>query len=105
MARSTLVNAGITRDRMFLKMTPEDWHAVIDTNLNSMFNDEAGRPAWSRRAGADHPDQLVNARRARPARPTTRRQGRHARLHDGAGVKRPAGVTVNTGARATSAPT
>ncbi len=31
-------NAGITRDRMFLKMTPEDWHAVINTNLNSMFN-------------------------------------------------------------------
>ncbi len=31
-------NAGITRDRMFLKMSPEDWHAVIDTNLNSMFN-------------------------------------------------------------------
>ncbi len=30
-------NAGITRDRMFLKMTPEDWKAVIDTNLNSMF--------------------------------------------------------------------
>ena len=31
-------NAGITRDRMFLKMSPEDWQAVIDTNLNSMFN-------------------------------------------------------------------
>ena len=31
-------NAGITRDRMFLKMTPDDWRAVIDTNLNSMFN-------------------------------------------------------------------
>jgi acetoacetyl-CoA reductase len=31
-------NAGIARDRMFLKMTPEDWAAVIDTNLNSMFN-------------------------------------------------------------------
>ncbi len=30
-------NAGITRDRMFLKMTPDDWKAVIDTNLNSMF--------------------------------------------------------------------
>ena len=30
-------NAGITRDRMFLKMSPEDWRAVIDTNLNSMF--------------------------------------------------------------------
>jgi acetoacetyl-CoA reductase len=31
-------NAGITKDRMFLKMTPDDWKAVIDTNLNSMFN-------------------------------------------------------------------
>jgi len=31
-------NAGITKDRVFLKMTREDWDAVIDTNLNSMFN-------------------------------------------------------------------
>ncbi|MEJ8826018.1 acetoacetyl-CoA reductase [Variovorax humicola] len=31
-------NAGITRDRMFVKMSPEDWSAVIETNLNSMFN-------------------------------------------------------------------
>ncbi len=31
-------NAGITKDRMFLKMTREDWDAVIGTNLNSMFN-------------------------------------------------------------------
>jgi acetoacetyl-CoA reductase len=31
-------NAGITRDRLFLKMSREDWDAVIDTNLNSMFN-------------------------------------------------------------------
>ena len=31
-------NAGITRDRMFVKMSREDWDAVIDTNLNSMFN-------------------------------------------------------------------
>ncbi len=31
-------NAGITRDRMFLKMSPDDWRQVIDTNLNSMFN-------------------------------------------------------------------
>ncbi len=31
-------NAGITRDRMFIKMTREDWDAVIETNLNSMFN-------------------------------------------------------------------
>jgi len=31
-------NAGITRDKMFLKMSRDDWDAVIDTNLNSMFN-------------------------------------------------------------------
>ena len=31
-------NAGITKDRVFLKMTRHDWDAVIDTNLNSMFN-------------------------------------------------------------------
>jgi len=31
-------NAGITRDRLFIKMTREDWDAVINTNLTSMFN-------------------------------------------------------------------
>jgi len=31
-------NAGITRDRMFVKMTREDWDAVIEPNLNSMFH-------------------------------------------------------------------
>ena len=31
-------NAGITRDGVFRKMTLEDWRAVIDTNLNSLFN-------------------------------------------------------------------
>ncbi|HZJ96147.1 MAG TPA: acetoacetyl-CoA reductase [Thiopseudomonas sp.] len=31
-------NAGITRDGTFRRMTPENWHAVINTNLNSMFN-------------------------------------------------------------------
>ncbi len=31
-------NAGITRDRKYLKMSREDWDMVIETNLNSMFN-------------------------------------------------------------------
>ena len=31
-------NAGITRDGAFRKMTHDDWSAVIDTNLNSLFN-------------------------------------------------------------------
>jgi acetoacetyl-CoA reductase len=31
-------NAGITRDGMFRKMSKADWDAVMDTNLNSLFN-------------------------------------------------------------------
>jgi acetoacetyl-CoA reductase len=31
-------NAGITRDAMFHRMTPEHWNAVIGTNLSSLFN-------------------------------------------------------------------
>lgn len=31
-------NAGITRDSTFRRMSPEDWNAVITTNLNSLFN-------------------------------------------------------------------
>jgi acetoacetyl-CoA reductase len=31
-------NAGITRDGVFRKMSLADWRAVIDTNLNSLFN-------------------------------------------------------------------
>lgn len=31
-------NAGITRDGTFVKMSRDDWSAVIDTNLNSLFN-------------------------------------------------------------------
>ncbi|MEX1994890.1 MAG: 3-oxoacyl-ACP reductase FabG [Steroidobacteraceae bacterium] len=37
-AISILVNnAGITRDTLLLRMKPEDWDAVIDTNLGSVF--------------------------------------------------------------------
>jgi acetoacetyl-CoA reductase len=37
-------NAGITRDAMFHKMTPQQWSEVINTNLNSLFN--MTRPVW-----------------------------------------------------------
>lgn len=30
-------NAGITRDTLLLRMTPEDWQAVIDLNLTGVF--------------------------------------------------------------------
>ncbi len=38
-------NAGITRDAMFHKMTPQQWREVIDTNLNGVFN--MTHPIWS----------------------------------------------------------
>ncbi len=37
-------NAGITRDGMFHKMTPDQWSAVINTNLSGLFN--MTRPVW-----------------------------------------------------------
>ena len=37
-------NAGITKDGMFHKMTADQWYAVINTNLNSLFN--MTRPVW-----------------------------------------------------------
>ncbi len=37
-------NAGITRDAMFHKMTPQQWREVIDTNLTGLFN--MTHPIW-----------------------------------------------------------
>ncbi|MFT7057779.1 MAG: acetoacetyl-CoA reductase [Pseudorhodobacter sp.] len=38
-------NAGITRDGMFHKMTPQQWKEVIDTNLSGLFN--MTHPIWT----------------------------------------------------------
>ncbi len=38
-------NAGITRDAMFHKMTPENWSDVMNTNLNGLFN--MTHPVWT----------------------------------------------------------
>ena len=43
-------NAGITKDGMFHKMTPDQWYDVINTNLNSLFN--MTRPVWRACASA-----------------------------------------------------
>ena len=37
-------NAGITRDAMFHKMTPQQWKEVMDTNLTGLFN--MTHPTW-----------------------------------------------------------
>ena len=47
-------NAGLTRDGVLARMSDDDWRAVIDTNLSSVFYTcrAAARPMMKRRAGA-----------------------------------------------------
>jgi acetoacetyl-CoA reductase len=40
-----VANAGITRDAMFHRMTPEQWNEVIGTNLTGVFN--TVHPVWA----------------------------------------------------------
>ena len=46
-------NAGITRDGLMIRMTEEDWDAVVETNLKSVFNfaKAAYRPMMRQRGG------------------------------------------------------
>lgn len=46
-------NAGITRDNLILRLKPEDWDAVIHTNLTSVFNTTklAIRPMLKKKSG------------------------------------------------------
>jgi 3-oxoacyl-[acyl-carrier protein] reductase len=47
-------NAGITRDNLIMKLSDEDWRAVVDTNLGGAFFTcrAVARPMLRRRAGA-----------------------------------------------------
>ena len=49
-----VVNAGITRDGLMIRMTAADWQAVIDTNLTGAFHvcKAAYRPMMKQRGGA-----------------------------------------------------
>lgn len=46
-------NAGITRDGLAMRMKADDWHAVIDTNLSSVFyaSQAALKPMMKARSG------------------------------------------------------
>jgi len=46
-------NAGITRDNLSMRMKPEEWQAVIDTNLSSVFfaSQAALKPMMRARSG------------------------------------------------------
>ncbi len=50
-------NAGITRDAMFHKMTREQWHEVIDTNLSGLFN--MTHPVWGGMRGRGY-GRIIN---------------------------------------------
>ena len=47
-------NAGITRDRSLAKMSPDEWDAVLETNLSSVFYTcrAVARPMMKKRGGA-----------------------------------------------------
>ncbi len=49
-----VLNAGITRDGLFMRMSAEDWHAVIETNLTGAFyvSRAAMRGMLRRKAGS-----------------------------------------------------
>ena len=42
--RVLINNAGTTADRTVARMTPEEWHTVIDTNVNGLYN--VTSPVW-----------------------------------------------------------
>lgn len=47
-------NAGISKDNLLLRMTPEQWDEVINTNLNSVFNmtKQVIRPMMKAKSGS-----------------------------------------------------
>jgi NAD(P)-dependent dehydrogenase (short-subunit alcohol dehydrogenase family) len=93
-------NAGITRDGLFRKMTRDDWDAVIETNLTSLFNvtKQVIDGMVSRGWGPRHQHQL-GQRREGPVR-TDQLLGSQGRMHGFtmalAQEVAALGVTVNT---------
>ncbi len=80
-------NAGITRDAMLQKMTPEMWNEVIAVDLSSMFNmarpiiDGMRNRNWGRIINIGS----INGQKGQMGQTQLfRRQGRHHRLHQGA---------------------
>ena len=58
-----VVNAGITRDGLMIRMDADAWDAVIATNLSGAFHvaKAAYRPMMKQRAGASSPSRRSSA--------------------------------------------
>ena len=76
-------NAGITKDGLFVRMTDDDWDAVLEVNLDAVFRltRELTHPMMRRRYRPHHQHHL-GGRRDRQSGPgqLLRLQGRHDRL-------------------------
>ena len=84
-------NAGITKDAMFHRMTPEQWNAVIDTNLGSLFNmcRQVIEGMRTRKFGRIVNISSINGQKGQMGQINySAAQGRRNRLHQGAGAGR-----------------
>ena len=78
-------NAGITRDGLLVRMSDEDWHAVIETDLTSVFacSRAAARPMMKQRARLDRERRLGGRRHGqRGTGQLLGGQGRRDRAHE-----------------------
>ena len=77
-------NAGITRDWSLAKMSPEEWDAVIQTNLTSVFQMTSRVLPHMVEAGYGRIEHQLGDRRPWQSRPgeLRRGQGRDHRLHE-----------------------
>ena len=64
-------NAGITRDRMFHRLSDDDWDQVIAVNLTGVYAGLRGR--LSRGCGATRPGESCSSPRSWPAPETSAR--------------------------------
>ena len=78
-------NAGITRDGAFHKMTLEQWNAVINTNLGSLFNvtRQVIEGMRARKFGRIVNISSINGQKGRTGE-LFGREGRRHRVHQGA---------------------
>ncbi len=78
-------NAGLTRDGLLARMSDDDWRAVIETNLSSVFYTcrAVCRPMMKKRARRDR-QRLLGRRRPRQLGADELRcvEGRDHRLHE-----------------------
>ena len=81
-------NAGITRDKFFPKMEKGQWDAVINTNLNSLFNvTHHISPKMAERGWvASSTSRRSTASRAGWSNQLLDREGRCPQFHQGTGI-------------------